>query len=158
MEIFFCILFDWVLLQFFNHPFFKNLNIWSCKKVIPVTDLPVVGCSMGSNMFSNVASPCDRAPDSIKILSCCSRFCYFACMFGMKTTHNNIGQLVWELHQKYKVLCPASRDIIHKQVSSTLQQYKEDDPLLVAIDTQHHQKTIFERCFNGRHRLWPIPF
>ena len=75
--------------------------------MIPATDLPVAGLpSMRSNIFSNVASLCDRARDSIEMsfVSClCVQYVHAS---GLSTTHNHIGQLVWEPCHNYKVLCP----------------------------------------------------
>ena len=73
---------------------------------------------------------------------------------GLSTTHINIGQLAWESYQNYTVLCSDCSTSVeghlscHKQVSSILQQYKEDELLLVAMDTQYHDshyKTVHER-------------
>ena len=74
-------------------------------------------------------------------------------MFGLSTTHNNIYQLAWEPDQNYQVLCQGCSTSVkahhscHKEDPSILQQYKEGDVLLVALDTLHHDshyKTVLE--------------
>ena len=55
MEIFFRVLFDWDLVPFRFHLFQKDHLLK--RFMSPATDLPVAGLpSMGSNIFSNVAS------------------------------------------------------------------------------------------------------
>ena len=76
----------------------------------------------------------------------------------------NIGQLVWESCNSYAVPCQECSNSVeeyhscHKQVSVVLQRYKEDDMLLVAIDTKHHDthhKTVLcQKCSNS---CW-LPF
>ena len=127
---------------------------------ILATDLPVIGLpSKGSNNLSNAASACDRTHDSSEMsfvpYSCVEHFLFqIAYTFRLSTTHNNIGELVWESYHNCKELCPTGSTSVQghhscrMQVTSISQQYKEDDQLLVVIDTQHHdshKKTVFER-------------
>ena len=73
----------------------------------------------------------------------------------LSATHNNIDQLAWESYQNYTVLCPKRSTSVegyhlcHEHVVSlVLQQYNEDDLLMVGIDTQYydsHYKTVHER-------------
>ena len=91
--------------------------------MIPATDLPVAGLpSMGSNIRSIAASLCDRRHESSEM-----SFVTYTCVehvlfqightFGLSTTHNNIGELVWESYYNYEELVqnvpPASRSISH---------------------------------------------
>ena len=68
----------------------------------------------------------------------------FAHASGLNTTHNSIGQLAWEPCPNCTVPCPQCSTSVEGHhsyrvpVSSILQQCKEDDLLLVAFDTQHH--------------------
>ena len=98
-------------------------------------------------------------------LRCClyrSTVCnFFGARFAHATvpsaTRNSIDQLAWEPCDNYTVLCQGYSTTVGEhhscrmQVSSILQQCKEDDLLLVAIDTQrhssHHKIVLEEKPF-----------
>ena len=89
--------------------------------IIPATDFPVSGLpSMGSNLFSNVASPFDRARDSIEMLCSATVQSIFGSRFahasGLSTLHNSIGQLAWEPCPNCTVLCPKCSTSVEEHI------------------------------------------
>ena len=93
-------------------------------------------------------------------------------MFGLSTTHNNNAKIVSEPYHNYRVLCPECSTSVeghhscHKQAFSILQRYEEDDLLLVAIGTQHHdshhktvlaRKLSWDQCEKCSNSCW-LPF
>ena len=129
--------------------------------MILVTDFPVAGIpSMGSHIFSNAAS-LSVISHAIQVrCHLCralvwSTFCSnFVHMCGLSTTLStsvsSCGNHAIATQCLVRNVPTASRSIIscHKQVSLDLQRYKEDDLLLVELDTQHHgshHKTVLDR-------------
>ena len=115
------------------------------RSIIPATDFPSAGLpALWSSIISNAAS-----------CHCVELFCFQVRSRDCKesTTRNSIDQIAWEPRHNYTVLCQGCSTSVGRhhacrvQVSSVLQQCKEDDLLLVAIDTQHHSshhKTVLE--------------